>query len=108
MLLAWTLPLSARDTEALVSWSEQSEADMLAEFNPGGDVPVTATPTMRFEKGQLHLESASEGASMGYQINGGVWQVYSVPVKVTSGSEVLAKAVRYGWEESDTLMKSAP
>ncbi|MEH6584196.1 MAG: sulfatase [Halioglobus sp.] len=93
---------------SIEDWSEQSEADMVAEFNPGGDVPVTAMPTVSFENGRLHLESATEGASMGYQINGGVWRVYSAPVKVTSGSEVLAKAVRYGWEESDTLMKSAP
>jgi hypothetical protein len=89
-------------------WSEQSEEQMLAGFNPDGDVPVTVMPEVSFHDGQLHLNCATEGASIGYTLNGGNWQVYSGPVTVVPGTEVLAKAVRYGWDESDTLMKYAP
>jgi len=89
-------------------WSEESEEQMVARFNPDGDVPVTSIPEVTIENGKLHLECATEGASIGYQISGGNWQVYNGPVSVPSGAEVLAKAVRYGWQESDTMMKYTP
>jgi N-sulfoglucosamine sulfohydrolase len=89
-------------------WSEQSEEQMLEGFNPGGEVPVTAMPVVSFSNGQLHLESVSEGSSLGYLLEDGTWQVYSAPVAVPAGASVRVKAIRYGWEESDVALYTAP
>lgn len=89
-------------------WSQQSEEEMLGGFRPGGEAPVTAEPKLMFSEGKLHLDSATKGASLGYQIGDGGWQLYSVPVPVTLGAEITAKAVRYGWDESETVEKVAP
>jgi arylsulfatase A-like enzyme len=89
-------------------WSEQSEADMLAGFRPDGETPVTAVPRLAFRAGKLHLSCATEGASIGYNVDGGAWQLYSGPVAVAAGAEVEAKAVRYGWDESEVAVKTAP
>jgi N-sulfoglucosamine sulfohydrolase len=89
-------------------WSEQSEAEMLATFEPNGEVQITVTPKIAFREGQLHLSSATEGASMGFRTDGGEWQLYSHPVEVASGVGIEAKAVRYGWDESEVVGKTAP
>jgi N-sulfoglucosamine sulfohydrolase len=94
--------------ERVEDWSEESEAQMLAGFRPNGETPVTAAPKIEFRAGQLHLNSATAGASIGYRVNEGNWQLYAGPVAVAAGVEVEAKAVRYGWDESDVVVKVAP
>jgi arylsulfatase A-like enzyme len=89
-------------------WSDLSEAEMLAGFRPHGEAPVTEPPNMVVRGGQLHLSCATEGASIGYQLGGGEWQLYAGPVSVPSGQEVKAKAVRYGWDESETRSMTTP
>jgi hypothetical protein len=89
-------------------WSEQPEEEMLAGFHPDGEVPVTAAPEIVFRDGQLHLSCTTGGASIGYSIDGGAWQLYRGPVKVAAGEQVEAKAVRYGWDESETVAEDAP
>ena len=54
-------------------------------------------------KGLVVLENSNKGASLGYKINNGRWQVYNQPFAVNNGSMVTAKAVRYGWQESQTI-----
>lgn len=89
-------------------WSEQSEAKMVEGFWPDGEAPVTKSPTVEFHAGKMHLSNATEGASMGYRIDDGAWQVYAGPLNVASNAKVEAKAVRYGWDESELLEKTAP
>ena len=89
-------------------WSEQPEVEMLAGFQPNGEVQQTRTPTISFLDGQLLLACVTEGASMGYRIEGGEWQLYNGPIAIAAGVEVEAKAIRYGWEESASLSKTAP
>jgi N-sulfoglucosamine sulfohydrolase len=89
-------------------WSEDSEADMVARFRPHGSVPRTAAPEWIFSKDRVLLSSASEGASIGYRIDGGQWRLYTGPVNLNRGSELEARAVRYGWEESETVELWAP
>lgn len=89
-------------------WSEQTEAQMLATFEPEGEVQITAAPTISIIGGRLHLSSVTEGASIGYRTGGGDWQLYSGPVEVLSGAEIEAKAVRYGWDESDVSESISP
>jgi arylsulfatase A-like enzyme len=89
-------------------WSEQSEAEMVAGFNPGGEVPITQTPQILFSNGEMLLKNETQNASLGYQVNGGEWQLYHAPVAVAVGAKINAKAIRYGWEESETVSEVAP
>ena len=89
-------------------WGEQSEAEMVASFQPGGKVPTTEPPEISFRAGKLTLSSNTSGASMGYRINGGQWQLYSRPVDIAGAVEIQAKAVRYGWDESEVTIKTSP
>ncbi len=89
-------------------WSELSEEEMVAGFNPGKKVPVTEMPKVAIRESQLHLSCVTEGASIGYRTNGGAWQLYSGPRGVSSGDVIEAKAVRYGWDESEVTREIAP
>lgn len=94
--------------EEVDDWSDESEADMLAGFQPGGETPVTPAPGVSIDNSKLHISTVTEGASLGYSVNEGPWLLYSEAVTVPAGSEVSVKAVRYGWDESDVVEITAP
>ncbi len=94
----------------------------LVKFWYGGEQPKTATPLfipinsenpgvkaicedMVFRaRGPLLVQiyCATQGASIGYRINDGDWQIYTEPVKIEKGkTQVTAKAVRIGYRESE-------
>ena len=83
--------------------SEESESDMAERFEPGGERFVTSAPNMRLLEGTLHVQAPDAGSSIGYRINGGAWQLYSNPIRITPNDRVDVKAVRYGWEESEMV-----
>jgi arylsulfatase A-like enzyme len=89
-------------------WSEQSEAAMRAGFWPDGKQPVTAAPRGELLDGRLYLAGTTSGASLGYRVDGGAWRLYTSPVPVRPGSVIEARAVRYGWEESDVVEIPVP
>jgi N-sulfoglucosamine sulfohydrolase len=99
---------------ALAAWrkrvpdlSDEAEDAMAERFWPGGEQPVTAAPQIEASGRQVALYSANEGASIGYRIGDGPWRLYTGPIDVPQGSELHAKAVRYGWRESDEVRWSA-
>lgn len=94
--------------ENVGDWSEEPESTMMTRFQPDGEAPVTDSPQLAFHDGKLHLKNSSEGASMGYRLGEGPWKLYTGPVLVSPGVDVEAKAVRYGWEESDLVTAVAP
>ncbi|MEH6569548.1 MAG: sulfatase [Halioglobus sp.] len=83
--------------------SEESEADMAERFEPGGERFVTSAPNIRLLEGKLHVQAPDMGSSIGYRINGGAWQLYSNAITIAPEDKVDAKAVRYGWEESELV-----
>ncbi|MEP4147839.1 MAG: sulfatase-like hydrolase/transferase [Halioglobus sp.] len=86
-------------------WSEQSENDMVDSFEPGGERFVTSSPTVSIKDNVLTAMPVSAGSSVGYSLdNGERWLLYSGPVSVPAESQVLVKAVRYGWRESDEVI----
>ncbi len=100
---------------ALADWlgrvddlSEQSEVEMVARFWPNGEQPLTASPELVFSKGKIRIKNRQANASLGYRLDEGDWQLYTAPVVVDSGVVVGAKAVRYGWQESEPVTGSAP
>ncbi|MCB1843921.1 MAG: sulfatase-like hydrolase/transferase, partial [Halioglobus sp.] len=87
--------------------SEEPEANMVARFQPHGETPVTPAPSVSFQGGQVVL-SASDNASVGYRVDDGAWQVYAAPFVAPTGGRLRAKAVRYGWEESEVVEWTVP
>jgi arylsulfatase A-like enzyme len=77
------------------------EDELRERFWPGGEQPVTARPEITIQDGAATLRSATPGASLGYRVGGGGWRLYSEPFAVEAGARLEAKAVRYGWAESD-------
>jgi N-sulfoglucosamine sulfohydrolase len=82
-------------------WSDESESVMVARFEREGERPVTPVPKATIANGWLTLTSTEPGSSLGYRFDEGDWNLYSGPVEVGDASLVEAKAVRYGWEESE-------
>ena len=92
----------ARFQERVPDWSNESEQAMLAGFRPEGEPVVTAAPAIERQGNTVTLE-ADFNASIGYRVNEGRWQLYSQPLQLSAGTKLEARAVRYGWEESETV-----
>jgi len=71
---------------------------------PNGIQPKTPKPIIVINNNIVTVSNKLEGASMGYQINQNPWQVYSKPFSVKVTDIVRAKAVRYGWQESEEIL----
>ncbi len=91
---------------ALQSWLAanndhgEAEIDLIKRIWPGMVQPETAAPQFALtDDGQLEITSATEGASIGWRVNEGPWQLYTDPLPPQKGIE--AKAIRYGYQESD-------
>ena len=87
---------------SIEDWSEESEKEMVKRFQPNGITEKTPAPTIKEMDGILEI-TAVEGASIGYQIAEGRWQLYQVPIALKDFSSLKIKAVRYGWEESEVV-----
>jgi hypothetical protein len=98
---------------ALDTWLAQtegggaiSEAEMAEHFWPGGVEPVTPAPSIELRRAgagrvRVTVTCSEPGASLGYRVGGGRWQLYTSPLDLPEGGVLTAKAVRYGWGESD-------
>lgn len=98
--------------EILDSWRNETndmsiipEAQMVKDLQTDkGETHITKTPVIEVNSvtGKIHIASRTEGASIGYRFDNGPWQIYvgalTVPADVKS---LEAKAVRYGWNESE-------
>jgi N-sulfoglucosamine sulfohydrolase len=81
--------------------SEEPESDIAERFWPGGVQPQTPMPIMKTDGMQLFIKPANEKDSIGYRINDQPWFLYTEPLALNDGDKVRAKAVRYGWSESE-------
>lgn len=84
-------------------WSEEPEDAMVARFEPGGERQVTPAPTLSVSGGELLITPAAEGHSLEYRLDDGRWQLYTGPASVDPTNAIEARAVRYGWEESEIV-----
>lgn len=84
-------------------WSEDNEQEMIERIQPSGQQGITPVPTVRIGSSGVTIQSRERHASLGYSLNDGDWQLYTSPIKVQSGDLITAKAVRYGWTESETI-----
>jgi hypothetical protein len=101
-----------------------AEEEMVASWWPDGKQPKTHTPQFVINAGQkrnmtigdkggtyngpvqIKLYCPTQGASIGYRYdrNTDNWILYTGPIQLDSGEfNISAKAIRYGYEESDVL-----
>jgi len=83
--------------------SEEPEDAMVARFEPDGRRRRTPAPRARLDGDRLVLEAPVAGASLGYRFDAEGWRLYTRPFRVPAGARVEAKAVRYGWLESEAI-----
>ena len=106
--------------EALDGWlkevgdmSAQPEVDMVTKLMwPGGKQPVTQAPVFAVDCSGpapiVELRAATPGSSLGWRHAGApFWSLYSGPLEtVPFGARLEAKAVRYGYRESEVAAAS--
>lgn len=84
-------------------WSDVPEDEMVKRFQPQGHQEETPMPKISVRNGEIMITSEEIGASIGYQINNGPWLLYTTPFTTEEKGKITAKAVRYGWEESEEV-----
>ncbi len=88
--------------------SEMLEDAMVASFLEEGAPRETAPPEIFFSDGRVEIRAPDQGASIGYRLGesswfgADSWKVYSGPFPIEGPTEINAKAIRYGWDESDS------
>ena len=88
---------------------EIPEAEILENFWPGREQPVTAIPTYEVIEGELILRSETEGASIGYKIYAydepapEKWDVYTKPLTISVDTRIEAVAHRLGYDQSESI-----
>ena len=84
-------------------WSEEPEDDMVERFEPGGKQRTTPPPVPELAGGAVVIRPAGPGHSLEYRRNKGPWQLYVAPLDVQGAQKIEARAVRYGWKESEIV-----
>ena len=82
------------------------ETEMISAMWEGKDkAPVTAIPAISVHQGQIRINCATPGASIGYKIikdgiEGKSWDVYSTPIELKNNEALIYQAHRIGYEPS--------
>ncbi|MGB1087325.1 MAG: sulfatase family protein [Alphaproteobacteria bacterium] len=82
------------------------EREMIAQHWPNMEQPETAAPIFTQSGEWFVLTSETKGASIGWRIGEGAWQLYTQPIAAQKGVE--AKAIRYGYKESSVSTFTVP
>lgn len=108
-------PRLAEFRQKLEAWRNETndtsiipEAQMVKDMqNAEGKAYVTLPPVAEINPvtGKLYLASRTEGASIGYRFDNQPWQLYTGALTLPKAAKkVEIKAVRYGWEESQSVV----
>lgn len=88
---------------------EMTEQEMIKLFFPDGEQPVTETPSVEVEdvgEGNVTVTVTGNtpGSSLGYKnASETSWNLYTDSITVPKDSNLIFKAVRYGYKESDPV-----
>jgi arylsulfatase A-like enzyme len=99
----------SRWMESINDMGEIPETEILENFWPGREQPVTATPAYEVIDGELILRSETEGANIGYKVygyNGSVpekWEVYTRPLVIRTDTRIEVVAHRLGYGPSESI-----
>jgi len=81
-------------------WSDVPEDEMVSRFWPSGEQPETPAPRVEIVGDRVELSATTPGASLGYRLDEGPWQLYAAPIPAAGASRLEARAQRYGWAPS--------
>jgi N-sulfoglucosamine sulfohydrolase len=95
---------------------EVPEAELVERFWPGRVQPETSAPVISVDRAAadtatLTLTSATEGASIAWTTEAGDnphWLLYTAPVRLSVPATIRARAVRYGYRESEVAEERIP
>ncbi len=99
----------ARWMESINDMGEIPEAEILENFWPGREQPVTVAPSYEVIDGELIFRSATKGASIGYKLYGfnesapEQWEVYTRPLVISVDTRIEAVAHRLGYAQSESI-----
>ena len=91
---------------------EMTEREMIKLFFPDGEQPVTETPSVQVEDAEdgnvkVTVTGNTAGSSLGYKdASETKWNLYTDSITVPKDSNLIFKAVRYGYKESDPVNMS--
>lgn len=86
--------------------SRVEERESISAMWPDEQQPSTDDPSIHIEAGLVAIRSATPGASIGYRRQGeteAAWTLYSGPFTKPRGDWLEAKAIRYGYKESEVV-----
>ena len=98
---------------ALENWQKEiddqgfiPENEIVKSFWPNMIQPVTENVTFSINnQGKLELNSITDGASIGYQIDEKIgtnsWSLYHKPIKIGDKQKIVARAIRIGYKASE-------
>lgn len=84
---------------------------MAERFWPGGEQPRTLAPRITLANGRIELDSPTPGGSIGYRVRPAeTWSLYTraIALEPLADHRLEAKAVRYGYAESEITSWHAP
>ena len=84
-------------------WSDIPEDEMVDGFLDNGEQRLTPPPSIVLNNNMITLKSDTQGASVGFRVNKGSWKLYTAPFEVPTNASIQAKAIRYGWKESEII-----
>jgi N-sulfoglucosamine sulfohydrolase len=83
------------------------EYNLVQLFWPGLIQPSTEQVVVNEEKGLVSLSCATEGASIGYQLDDQIgserWMLYHEPLKLKKGQKMIVRAKRIGYKISEPV-----
>ena len=92
---------------AIPDLSDITETKMVQQFNTYPEQPLTNPPKVDIEDCKLILAPATNGSSIAWrQDSDEQWQLYVSPVDICSMDTVEISAVRYGWQQSESVTVS--
>ena len=95
--------------DAINDKGRMPESEYIASIWPDLQQPVTAPPEAVKEGSRVTFNTPTAGASIGYQLiqegeqPGKQWMLYTEPVQLVDGYEVVAVAHRIGFVQSETI-----
>jgi len=95
--------------EEIHDMGEISEANILESFWPDREQPITASPVYEAINGELHIQSDTEGANVGYKIYPynaeppEKWEVYTEPIQIHLDTRIETVAHRLGYKPSEIV-----
>ena len=102
-----------RRLNAIGDLSAQPEVDMVTRLMwPGGEQPLTQAPVIALDCGgaapRVELRAGTPGSSLGWRrVGTPFWSLYAGPLEtVPRGVQLEAKAIRYGYRESEVAFAS--